>query len=110
MKKNNKKHSGACDYGPGAGQGSLQTDTQKGALTLNSNRPVFGAGSGIVAGSDRVRRGEEGETGEGGWRARKEAGPGVGRALPPCGGSGGRGGREGIGRFSWGADAQYADV
>lgn len=40
--------------------------TEKGTFTLNSNRPVSGAGSGIVAGPDRVRRGEEGETGGGG--------------------------------------------
>lgn len=49
-----------------ASQGSLQTDIEKEAFTLNSNRPVSGAGSGIVAGSDRVRRGQEGETGGGG--------------------------------------------
>lgn len=58
---------------------------------MNSNRPVFGAGSGIVAGSDRVRRGEEGETGEGGWGARTEAGPGVVGCYPHVGeGEGGK--------------------
>lgn len=43
---------------------------------MNSNRPVSGAGSGIVAGPDRVRRGQEGETG-GGWGAGTQPAPGV---------------------------------
>lgn len=34
---------------------------EKGAFTLNSDRPVSGAGSCIVARPDRVRRGERGE-------------------------------------------------
>lgn len=90
----------------GARQGSLQTDTEKGTFTLNSNRPVSGAGSGIVAGSDRVRRGQVGETGgEQGQR------PPLGSwGTTPVGGQRMGGGRVGIGRFSWGADAQYADV
>lgn len=73
-----------------ARQGSPQTDDQKETFTLNSNRPVSGAGSGIVAGPDRVRRGLEGETG-GGW----EQGPS--RPLGSWGarGWGGSGGREG---------------
>lgn len=59
-----------------ARQGSPQTDDQKETFTLNSNRPVSGAGSGIVAGPDRVRRGLEGETG-GGWGAGTQPAPGV---------------------------------
>lgn len=87
----------------------MQTETEKGTFTLNSNRPVSGAGSGIVARPDRVRRGQEGETGE--------AGGVQGQRLPlgswgstPVGGQGMWGQGIGIGRFSWGADAQYADV
>lgn len=48
------------------GQGRLQPDVERKRFTLNSTQPVSGAGSGIVAGPDRVRRGEEGETG-GAW-------------------------------------------
>lgn len=47
-------------------QSRLQTDTERKSFTLNSTQPVSGAGSGIVAGPDRVRRGDEGEMGEGG--------------------------------------------
>jgi len=42
--------------GPDRGQAG-QTDLEKGTFTLNSTRLVYGAGSGIVAGPDRVRRG-----------------------------------------------------
>lgn len=53
------KNSRACDYRTGQ-----SPDTEKGMFTLNSNRPVSGAGSGIVPRPDRVRRGEKGDTGE----------------------------------------------
>lgn len=96
----------------GARQGSTQTDDEKETFTLNSNRPVSGAGSGIVAGPDRVRRGPGGRRG-GGLGAGTEPAPGVvgryPRGGPEAEGAVG-GGRGGIGRFSWGADAQYADV
>lgn len=56
--------------GPGrAGQGRAACrQTQKGTFTLNSNRPVSGAGSGIVAGPDRVRRGHKRGKRQGGGR------------------------------------------
>lgn len=38
-------------------QGRLQTEAERKSFTLNSAQPVSGAGSGIVAGPDRVRRG-----------------------------------------------------
>lgn len=60
-----------------ATQGRPQTDAEKGTFTLNSTCPVSGAGSGIVAGPDRVRRGQERETRGGGWGAGTQAGPGV---------------------------------
>lgn len=74
------------------GQGRIgrpQTD-REGDITLNSTRPVCGAGSGIVTGPDRVRRGEEGETEGGGWGAGTEAAPEV-MGHYPCGGSAGEG-------------------
>lgn len=49
-------------------QGRLQTDAERKSFTLNSTQPVSGAGSGIVARPDRVRRGDEGETGGHGQR------------------------------------------
>lgn len=39
------------------GQARLQTEAERKSFTLNSARPVSGAGAGIVAGPDRVRRG-----------------------------------------------------
>lgn len=88
------KKSGACDYWPGAGQGpgrgqAGQTDAEKGTFTLNSTRLVSGAGSGIVAGSDRVRRGRHGAT-RGGWCGAGTEGCPRGRGvLTPPGASGG---------------------
>lgn len=60
--------------GPDRGQAG-QTDAEKGTFTLNSTRLVDGAGSGIVAGPDRVRRGWKGET--------MEMGGVQGQGLPP---------------------------
>lgn len=78
---------------PGPG-GAARRQTQKGTFTLNSNRPVSGAGSGIVAGA---WQGQEGPwAGDGGQGHRL---PPRGRgALPPwgardCGGSRWGGGR-----------------
>lgn len=57
--------------------------TQKGTFTLNSTRPVSEAGSGIVAGPDRVTRGEERAEGGGG----RDRGCPWGRGeLPPSDG------------------------
>lgn len=44
-------------------QSRLQTDAERKSFTLNSTQPVSGAGSGIVAGPDRVRRLQRGERG-----------------------------------------------
>lgn len=102
-----RKKSGACDYWMRAVWGPHRAAPRRPRerdITLNSNRPVSGADSGIVDRPDRVRRGNGGR--RVGNRARLLSG-----SLPPVGG--GRkcgGGRVGIGRFSWGADAQYADV
>lgn len=120
------KKSGACDYqteagpgraGPGrAGQGGLQTDSERDVyLELQSSR-LWGG----VRYCSRAWQGQEGtQEGEetGGRQVRGEQGPRLplrSWGAPPCvgareyGGSGG--GRVSIGRFSWGADAQYADV
>lgn len=112
--KKTLKNSGACDYGTGAGLGSLQTDRERDIyLELQSAR-LWGG----VRYCSRAWQGQEGR--RGGDRGRRVGsrdrvcpwGRGV---LPPSGG-GQRmwgqlgGGRVGIGRFSWRADAQYADV
>lgn len=64
-------------------QGRLQTDAERKSFTLNSTQPVSGAGSGIVARPDRVRRGDEGETG-GAWT---EDAPEVKGCYPRGGGT-----------------------
>lgn len=67
---------------PGRGRTGQPADgPEKGTFTLNSNRPVSGAGSGIVAGPDRVRRGQEGT--RGGDREEGGGGGGQGHRLPP---------------------------
>lgn len=93
--------------GPDRGQAG-QTDAEKGTFTLNSTRLVSGAGSGIVAGSDRVRRGRHGATRGGGCGAGTEGCPRGHGVLTTLGASGGW--RVDIGRFLLCADAQYADV
>lgn len=86
------KKSGACDYWTRAGQGPRrpgQTAAEKRIFTLNSTRLVSGAGSGIVAGPDRVRRGQEGETEGGGFGAGTGGCPrGHGVLTPPGAGGG----------------------
>lgn len=63
-------------------QSRLQTDAERKSFTLNSTQPVSGAGSGIVAGPDRVRRLERGERGGSAWT---EDAPEV-KGCYPCGG------------------------
>lgn len=90
-------------------------DGGTGTFTLNSNQAVSGAGSGIVAGPDRVRGVVERPQGGGGRAAGPAAALGVTGCYPHRVGVGGvhekqRGGGASIGRFSWAADARYADV
>lgn len=86
------------------GRARLQTEAERKSFTLNSAQPVSGAGAGIVAGPDRVRRGEEGVHGQR-LPLRSRGATLVGGGTWWRWGQGG-----GIGRFSWAADAQYADV
>lgn len=97
------------------GRTGQPADRGKGTFTLNSNQPVSGAGSGIVARPDRVRGVDKRQEGEVGGLQGQRLPSGSWGATHIVWGWGAyrrrrAGGGLSIGRFSWGADAQYADV